>query len=122
MGTGEPLDNYDNLCSFIRMLSDENGLNISQRNITVSSCGLVPEIKRLADEHFSITFALSLHAATDEKEESLMPIAKKYSLAEKFLMPADIILMRPEEGLPLNIRLLQEKMIPKMMQKVIGAY
>ncbi len=82
MGTGEPLDNYDNLCSFIRILSDPNGLNISQRNITVSSCGLVPEIKRLADEHFSITFALSLHAAVDEKRQKLMPIAKKYSISE----------------------------------------
>ena len=64
------------------MLSDENGLNISQRNITVSSCGLVPEIRRLADEHFTITFALSLHAATDEKRRELMPIAKRYSLSE----------------------------------------
>ena len=82
MGTGEPLDNYDNLCKFIRMISDKNGLNISQRNITVSSCGLVPEIRRLADEHFSITFALSLHAATDEKRKKLMPIANKYTIAE----------------------------------------
>ena len=49
MGTGEPLDNFDNLVRFIEMLTDENGLNISQRNVTVSSCGLVPEIKRLAD-------------------------------------------------------------------------
>lgn len=82
MGTGEPLDNYDNLCRFIRMISDENGLNISQRNITVSSCGLVPEIRRLADEHFAITFALSLHAATDEKRKALMPVANSFSVAE----------------------------------------
>ena len=82
MGTGEPLDNYDNLCKFIRIISDKNGLNISQRNITVSSCGLVPEIRRLAGEHFSITFALSLHAAVDEKRKELMPIAKKYIIAE----------------------------------------
>lgn len=82
MGTGEPLDNYDNLCRFIRMITDDKGLNISQRNITVSSCGLVPEIRRLADEHFAITFALSLHAATDEKRRKLMPIANKYSIAD----------------------------------------
>ena len=82
MGTGEPLDNYDNLCHFIRMISDENGLNISQRNITVSSCGLVPEIRRLADEKFAITFALSLHAAADEKRRKLMPIADRYSISE----------------------------------------
>ncbi|MCR5700941.1 MAG: 23S rRNA (adenine(2503)-C(2))-methyltransferase RlmN [Lachnospiraceae bacterium] len=82
MGTGEPLDNYDNLLKFIRILTDENGLNISQRNITVSSCGLVPEIKRLAKEHLTITFALSLHAATDERRRELMPIANKYSIDE----------------------------------------
>lgn len=82
MGTGEPLDNYDNLCRFIRLLTNEDGLHISQRNITVSSCGLVPEIYRLADEEFSITFALSLHAAKDTKRQELMPIAQKYSIAE----------------------------------------
>ncbi len=82
MGTGEPLDNYDNLCRFIDLLTNEDGLNISQRNVTVSSCGLVPEIYRLADEDFSITFALSLHAPNDEKRKELMPIANKYSIEE----------------------------------------
>lgn len=82
MGTGEPLDNYDNLCRFIELLTNEDGLNISQRNVTVSSCGLVPEIYRLADEEFSITFALSLHAPNDEKRKALMPIANKYSIEE----------------------------------------
>ena len=82
MGTGEPLDNYDNLCRFIELLTNKDGLNISQRNITVSSCGLVPEIYRLADEKFAITFALSLHAPNDEKRRELMPIANKYSIDE----------------------------------------
>ncbi|MCM1326628.1 MAG: 23S rRNA (adenine(2503)-C(2))-methyltransferase RlmN [Bacteroidales bacterium] len=82
MGTGEPLDNYDNLLSFIRLLTDENGLHISQRNITVSTCGLVPEIKRLAEEKLQITLAISLHAATDEKRKKLMPIANRYSVKE----------------------------------------
>lgn len=82
MGTGEPLDNYDNLCRFIELLTNEDGLHISQRNITVSSCGLVPEIYKLADEGFAITFALSLHAPNDEKRRALMPIANKYSIAE----------------------------------------
>lgn len=82
MGTGEPLDNYDNLIRFIRIINDEQGKNISQRNITVSSCGLVPQIKRLADEGFSITFALSLHSPTDEDRRKLLPIANKYSIAE----------------------------------------
>lgn len=82
MGTGEPLDNYENLLLFIRLLTDENGLHISQRNITVSTCGLVPQIRRLADEKLQITLALSLHATTDEKRRKLMPIADKYSLDE----------------------------------------
>ena len=86
MGTGEPLDNYDNLVKFIHLLTDEFGLNISQRNITVSTCGLVPMMKKLADEKMQITLALSLHATTDEKRRKLMPIAEKYSISE--LIPA----------------------------------
>ena len=82
MGTGEPLDNYDNLLTFLRMLTDENGLHISQRNITVSTCGLVPRIRDLAKEDLQITLALSLHATTDEKRRKLMPIANRYSIKE----------------------------------------
>ncbi len=82
MGTGEPLDNYDNLLRFIRLLTDENGLHISQRNVTVSTCGIVPKMKRLAEERLQITLALSLHAGTDEKRRELMPIAERYSIAE----------------------------------------
>lgn len=82
MGTGEPLDNYDNLLTFIRMLTDGNGLNISQRNVTVSTCGLVPQILKLAEEKLQITLALSLHAATDEKRRKLMPISERYSIRE----------------------------------------
>ncbi|MDD6202767.1 MAG: 23S rRNA (adenine(2503)-C(2))-methyltransferase RlmN [Lachnospiraceae bacterium] len=82
MGTGEPLDNYDNLIRFLHMLTDENGLHVSQRNITVSTCGLVPRIRKLAEEKLQITLALSLHATTDEKRKKLMPIAEKYSLEE----------------------------------------
>jgi 23S rRNA (adenine2503-C2)-methyltransferase len=82
MGMGEPMDNFDNLIRFITLVTDENGLNISQRNITVSTCGLVPEIRKLADLHLSITLAISLHAGTDAKRKALMPIANKYSLNE----------------------------------------
>ena len=82
MGTGEPLDNYDNLLKFIRMLSDDHGLNISQRNITVSTCGIVPNIHRLALEDLQITLALSLHASNQEKRKQLMPIANKYALPQ----------------------------------------
>ena len=82
MGTGEPMDNYNNFVKFIHILTDENGLNISQRNITVSTCGIVPNMKRLAEEKFQITLALSLHGSTQEKRKTLMPIANKYELAE----------------------------------------
>jgi 23S rRNA (adenine2503-C2)-methyltransferase len=82
MGIGEPMDNYDNLLKFIHMLTDENGLHISQRNITVSTCGIVPRMRQLAEEKLQITLALSLHATTDEKRRRLMPIANKYSIPE----------------------------------------
>ena len=82
MGAGEPMDNFDNVLKFIEIINCEQGLNISQRNITVSSCGLVPKIKELADKKLQITLALSLHAADDETRKSLMPIANKYSIKE----------------------------------------
>lgn len=82
MGAGEPMDNYKNLLTFIYMLTDSNGLHISQRNITVSTCGLVPQIRALAEEKLAITLALSLHAPNDEIRKSLMPIASRYSLKE----------------------------------------
>lgn len=82
MGTGEPLDNYDNLLTFLEILTGENGLNISQRNVTVSTCGLVPKMRELAERQLQITLALSLHATTDEKRRKLMPIANRYSIEE----------------------------------------
>ncbi len=82
MGTGEPLDNYENLLRFIRLLTDENGLHISQRNVTVSTCGIVPNMRRLAEEKLQITLALSLHASNDEKRRRLMPVANRYSIRE----------------------------------------
>lgn len=82
MGTGEPLDNYENFLRFIRLLTDEHGLNISQRNVTVSTCGIVPKMKELAKENIQITLALSLHGATQEKRKELMPVANKYVLPE----------------------------------------
>lgn len=82
MGSGEPLDNYDNLIRFIRLLTAEGGLNISQRNITVSTCGIVPGILRLAEEGLPITLALSLHAPNDEVRRTLMPVANAYALKD----------------------------------------
>lgn len=82
MGSGEPLDNYENVMRFIRLLTDEFGLHISQRNVTLSTCGIVPRIRELAEEELQITLAISLHASSDEKRKKLMPIANRYSLDE----------------------------------------
>lgn len=82
MGMGEPLDNYGNVLKFIKLLSDGNGLNISQRSITLSTCGIVPKMRELADEKLQITLALSLHAPTQEKRMALLPVAKKYGIQE----------------------------------------
>ena len=82
MGSGEPMDNYDHVVRFIRLLRAPEGLNISQRNITVSTCGLVPQVRKLAEEGLQITLALSLHAPNDEVRRELMPIANRYPLRE----------------------------------------
>lgn len=82
MGSGEPLDNYDSVMKFLELISDKNGLNISQRNITLSTCGLVPKIYELADRQVQFTLAISLHAYDDETRKELMPVAKAYSIEE----------------------------------------
>lgn len=82
MGTGEPFDNYENLLQFIKLITDENGLHISQRNITVSTCGIVEKIDVLAEENLQITLAISLHAPNDQTRKELMPIANKYKIEE----------------------------------------
>lgn len=82
MGSGEPLDNYDEVTSFIKLLSDENGLNVSERNISLSTCGLVENVKRLADDGFTVTLTFSLHASCDEMRRKVMPIANKYTISQ----------------------------------------
>ena len=82
MGSGEPMDNYDSVVRFIRLLSAPEGLNISQRNLPVSTCGLVPQIRKLAEERLQIALALSLHAPNDQVRRQLMPIANRYPLKE----------------------------------------
>jgi 23S rRNA (adenine2503-C2)-methyltransferase len=82
MGTGEPFDNYDNLMRFLRLLTDPAGLNISARNITVSTCGIPDKIRAFAEEGMPITLALSLHAPDNETRKQLMPVATKYDLQE----------------------------------------
>ena len=82
MGSGEPLDNFDYLLKFIEMITNRDGLQISQRNITVSTCGIVPQMYELADKNLQITLALSLHAPNDEVRKTLMPIANAYALKD----------------------------------------
>jgi 23S rRNA (adenine2503-C2)-methyltransferase len=82
MGTGEPLDNYDYLMKFLRLITDPSGLNISARNITVSTCGIPDKIRAFAEEGLPVTLALSLHAPNNEIRKQLMPVAAKYELAE----------------------------------------
>lgn len=82
MGMGEPFDNYDNLIRFLHMITDENGLHISARNITVSTCGIVPGIRRFAEEELPVTLALSLHASNQKTREEMMPVAKSWPLPE----------------------------------------
>ena len=82
MGSGEPFDYFDNFVKFIKLITSEKGLNISSRNITVSTCGLVDKIRELADMKQQITLAISLHATTDEVRKTIMPIANKYKISQ----------------------------------------
>ena len=80
MGIGEPLDNYDNVIRFLRLVGNENGLNIGYRHISLSTCGIVEKINALAKESFPITLSISLHASNDETRSSIMPINKKWNI------------------------------------------
>lgn len=82
MGSGEPLENLDITTRFIELINHPKGQNIGQRHITISTCGIVPNIYKLADYELQITLALSLHATTNEKRKSIMPIASRYTLEE----------------------------------------
>ena len=86
MGIGEPFDNYDNIIKFIRIINDAHGLAIGSRHITVSTCGLVPKIEEFSNLDLQVNLAISLHGATDEIRNSIMPVNKVYSLG--VLMPA----------------------------------
>ena len=82
MGSGEPFDNFENVSKFFEIITADYSLNIGQRHITVSTCGIVPKIYEFADENTQITLAISLHAFSDEKRKQIMPIANKYSINE----------------------------------------
>ena len=80
MGSGEPLDNYDNTIKFLRLVSEKNGINISQRNISLSTSGIVPKMYDLANENVSVNLTVSLHSPFDEERQKIMPIAKTYKI------------------------------------------
>ena len=82
MGIGEPLDNYDHVVRFLRLVSDERGMGIGLRHISLSTCGLVPRILDLADEGLPVTLSVSLHASDDETRSTLMPVNRRYPIAE----------------------------------------
>ena len=82
MGIGEPFDNYDNICNFIRITNHPKGLNIGARHITVSTCGLVPKILDFANFPYQVNLAISLHAPNDKLRKEIMPIAKVYPLKD----------------------------------------
>lgn len=82
MGIGEPFDNYDNICNFIKIINHSKGLNIGARHITVSTCGLVPKILDFANFPYQVNLAISLHAPNDELRKEIMPIAKAYPLKD----------------------------------------
>ena len=82
MGSGEPLDNYENVTKFLTLLSSPDGLNVSQRNVSLSTCGLAPQMMQLADQGFNVNLTISLHSAKQENRQEIMPIANKYSLSE----------------------------------------
>ncbi|MBR6795036.1 MAG: 23S rRNA (adenine(2503)-C(2))-methyltransferase RlmN [Clostridia bacterium] len=89
MGIGEPLDNYDETVKFLHRVTSPESLHIGARHISLSSCGLVPAIRRLAEENLAITLSISLHAATDEARSEIMPINRKYGLDELLTAASD---------------------------------
>ncbi len=86
MGMGEPLDNFDNVMRFISLVTDENGVNLSMRNISLSTCGIVPKICELLDKHLQLTLSISLHAPSDDIRDKIMPVNKKYPVDELLKM------------------------------------
>ena len=88
MGTGEPFDNYDNVLEFVKTINCPYGLDIGARHITISTCGVIPGIQRFKEENLQVNLAISLHAATDELRDKLMPINRIYPLSS--LIPAII--------------------------------
>ncbi|MBR3839484.1 MAG: 23S rRNA (adenine(2503)-C(2))-methyltransferase RlmN [Clostridia bacterium] len=106
MGIGEPLDNYDNIVKFLHLINDKEGLNISYRNISLSTCGLADKIVRLADENLPITLCISLHNPIDEQRSVIMPVNRKYAL-DKLLDACNIYRLRTNRRITFEYALIK---------------
>ncbi len=106
MGSGEPLDNYDNTIKFLNIIHDENGRNLSFRNITISTCGLVPQIYNLADKNIPITLSISLHSPFNQIRQKIMPIGKKYSI-EDIMKACDYYISKTNRRITFEYTLIQ---------------
>ena len=102
MGMGEPLANYDNTISALKILLDEKALNFSSRKVTLSTAGLIPQMEMLGKEGITVNLAISLSAVTDEIRNKIMPINKNIQLKNLFQHAKDFLCQR-EGGLPLNM-------------------
>ena len=89
MGIGEPFDNYDNVLRFVYLVNEKEGLNIGQRHISISTCGLAGKINQLADEDLQITLSISLHSVNNEERKKIMPITNRYSVDELLMACRD---------------------------------
>ncbi len=102
MGIGEPFENYDEMMDFLRIVNDDNSLNIGARHITVSTSGIIPGYYDFADEDIQINFAVSLHAAKDEVRSRLMPINRAYNV-EKLIEAIQYYQEKTNRGVSLNM-------------------
>lgn len=108
MGIGEPLDNYDNIISFLKNINDESGVSMGYRHITLSTCGLADRIYSLADEEMPINLAISLHAPNDSVRKNLMPVAKAYSL-KKLMAACDYYFEKTHRRITFEYALVKDK-------------
>lgn len=108
MGIGEPLDNYENIITFLKNINDESGVGLGYRHITLSTCGLADKIRTLADEEIPINLAISLHAPTDEVRKTLMPVANAYSL-ENLMSACDYYFDKTHRRITFEYALVKDK-------------
>lgn len=120
MGSGEPLDNYDNVIKFINLVNSDYGLNIGQRHITLSTCGIVPKIYDLSELKLQITLAISLHAPNDYLRRSMMPIANRYSIDE-LLKACNVYIEKTNRRITFEYALVQNTNDKKEHAEELGA-